>query len=111
MTSTPRTISPLAALVLSEEQACERYRAAVAPIRTLAGRFEALRRLAADNPHRPDYRNAANTAQARYLDAAQRADLAWQVWQRAQHRTDAHWTATTGRTATARQLALTNAAA
>lgn len=97
MESTPLTMSPLAALVLFEEQACERYRTAVKPMRSLAGEFERLRRLAAAHPSRTDYRVAANTAQARYTDAAARADLAWERWQRAQYRTDAHWTATTGR--------------
>jgi hypothetical protein len=97
MESSLRTYSPLAALVLFEEQACERYRTAVKSMRSLAGEFERLRHLTAAYPSRTDYRVAANTAQARHTDAAARADLARELWQRAQYRTDAQWTATTGR--------------
>jgi hypothetical protein len=87
----------LVALRLSEEQACAGYLTARRAMVRLARWAASLGQLVAEQPARRDYRTAWDLALAAYRDAALRTRLAWQCWQRAQHRCDAVWTATEGR--------------
>jgi hypothetical protein len=82
---------------LAEEQACAGYLTARAAMVRWAGRAVSLGRLAAEQPQRADYRQAWAAAVAAHTDATVRTQTAWQLWQAAQLRTDAAWTATTGR--------------
>ncbi|MDQ0378602.1 hypothetical protein [Amycolatopsis thermophila] len=89
----------LVALRLSEERAAEGYLAARRDMVRLASRIASLRQLASEQPMRADYRVALRDAQVAHGAAVERAGLAYQRWQRAQLRSDAHWTATEGRAA------------
>lgn len=88
----------LYALRLAEENACGGYLTARKSMVRLAGQAASLRQLSDEHPKRADYRAAAGNALTAFGHAAQRTRLAYQAWQRAVFRSDAHWTATDGRT-------------
>lgn len=87
----------LVALRLAEEQACAGYLAARRVMVERAGRVALLRSLTSKNPTRMDYRLESSRAVEAHVEAAARTSAAWSSWQRAQFRTDQHWTATAGR--------------
>lgn len=87
----------LVALRLSEERACAGYLAARKVMVERAGRVAVLRGLTSKNPSRVDYRSEFGRAVEAHFEAVERTGTAWSSWQRAQLRTDQHWTATTGR--------------
>lgn len=97
MEQTTALTTPLQARRLSEELACEGYLTARKALAGLAGRAASLSRLVAEHPDRVDYRAARNDVLTKYGIAARRTRAAWLAWQRAQHRSDAAWTATEGR--------------
>ena len=91
--------SVVVALRLAEEQACAGYLTARTAMVRWAARAVSLGRLAAEQPQRGDYRQAWTAAVSAHTDATVRTQTAWQLWQDAQLRTDAAWTATAGRAA------------
>ncbi|SES20879.1 hypothetical protein [Actinokineospora terrae] len=86
-------------LRLSEEQVCAGYLAARKAMVAAGTRVLSLGRLVAEHPGRTDYRRAWFTAQANHAAALNRTEIAYSRWTRAQLRTDAAWSATTGRAA------------
>jgi len=87
------------ALRLSEERACAGYLAARKAMVVTGTRALSLGRLAAEHPERADYRDSWVSARAAHSEALDRVEIAYGRWLRAQRRTDAAWTTTTGRAA------------
>jgi hypothetical protein len=86
-------------LRLSEERACAGYLAARKAMVTAGTRVLSLGRLVAEHPERADYRTSWFRARAAHSAALERTEIAYGRWLRAQLRTDAAWTTTTGRAA------------
>lgn len=86
-------------LRLSEERACAGYLAARKAMVKAGARALSVGRLAGEHPGRADYRDAWLSARAEHTAAVERTEIAYRRWLRAQLRTDAAWTATTGRSA------------
>ncbi|WP_091455700.1 hypothetical protein [Actinokineospora iranica] len=84
---------------MSEERAAAGYLAARKALVAAGTRVVSLGRLVAEHPGRADYREAWFAARAAQTAALDRVEIAYGRWQRAQLRTDAAWTATSGRAA------------
>ena len=89
----------LVAFRLSEEHAAQGYLTARKAMVTQAARVASVRQLVREQPLRADYRAALRAAETAHADAARRTGLAFERWHAAQLRSDAHWTATTGKAA------------
>ena len=89
----------LAGFRLSEERAAGGYLAARKEMVRLATRLASVRQLVTEQPTRTDYRAAVRELEATHRDAMRRTRLAFERWHGAQLRSDAHWTATTGKAA------------
>lgn len=90
-------VTPLVALRLAEERACAGYLAARKAMVRLGALTRSMGRLVNEQPRRADYRRSHVGLMSAHTDATIRCQSAWQVWQRAQRRSDAAWTETTGR--------------
>jgi hypothetical protein len=93
MSKTTFVASPLTALRLAEEQACERYLLARKSMVRAAGLVASIGQMVRERPNRADYRKALGHVMGRHFDATERTRLAYECWQRTQVRADAFWTA------------------
>jgi hypothetical protein len=87
--NTPCPDATPTAFELAEEHACARYLTARKDMLALGRRAASLAQLVNEQPHRLDYQAVWTEVDAIHREAVARTRLAWQVWQRAQQRTDA----------------------
>lgn len=103
----------LVALRLAEEKACAGYLAARQAMVTLASRVESVSQMVRERPGRADYRQVLADLVHKQGAARARTRLAYNLWQRAQLRTDALWSQSPkngGNTAVVARAARTEAA-
>lgn len=93
MSQIKTTVPALTAFRLAEEQACGGYLMARKAMVRLAAQVASIAQLVREHPNRTDYRTVLGQLVGKQIDAEQRTRLAWQLWQRAQRRADAFWTA------------------
>ncbi|QRP46904.1 hypothetical protein [Amycolatopsis sp. FDAARGOS 1241] len=99
MERTASGVPMLTAFRLSEERAAARYLVARKEMVRLATRVASVRQLVVEQPLRADYRAVLRALEAAHSDAVRRTRLAYERWHGAQLRSDAHWTATSGKAA------------
>lgn len=93
MSKTAHVSSPLTALRLAEEQACEGYLTARKAMLRAATLVASISQMVREHPTKADYRTALGHVMGKHFDAVERTRLAYLRWQRAQVRADAFWTA------------------